>query len=231
MNDVAWLSPSPQSTVAHAVPAAHWDNPWWPSLPEWYPFDPSRHRPCDHCIERLSGTDGWRPDPTRPPGHYTCTPPASPDDDARDETPLILIPATPLDVLDAIPGYLAVGEPPPAVPMPVWKFANVARDAGAEIVITYARAIIPPHLIKKTKVLEPAYLIDSFAARFRRPESPQGTFPYRPGVVGYAMWERKQKGAPPHGFASVGAGYRNAHTQGQFPGLTELSRLLKEGLL
>ncbi len=163
--------------------------------------------------------------PARPPGHYAVPPRHWPEhDEVRDESPIIMIPATPVD-------SLMPWQDPPATPLPVWRFADVARGAGADVVVTYARAVIPPHLVKSTKVLEPAYMVDSFAVRFRRPDSHPGTFPFRPGVVGYAMWERRQKGRPPHGFTSVGAGYRNAQTQGQFPGLTELARLLKEGLL
>lgn len=143
----------------------------------------------------------------------------------------MLIAATPVDELDGLPPYLAPSPPVPALPMGAAKFANVAQEAGAGVVVTYARAVIPPHTVKSTKVTEPAYLLDSFAVRFRRAASTPGTFPHRPGVVGYAMWERKQKGRPPHAFSSVGAGYRNAHTQGEFPGIEELTRLMKEGLL
>lgn len=223
MQDIVWLAASPDATVLHAVPVGSMIDEF---VYTWYELPGLP--PCQHCINRLT-TPPWRPDPTRPPGHYAVPPRKWPEpEDPTAEQPIILIPATPVDKLEQTP--FPPDPPVPATPLPCWKFATIAEGAGAAVVITYARAIIPPHTVKSSGEIKPAYLVDSFAVRFRRAASEPGTFPHRPGVVGYAMWERRQN-KPGATFTSAGAGYRNAQTQGQFPGLTELSRLLKEGLL
>ena len=214
----AWLADSPQAEVLHAVPCSATADGWfpWPGLP-----------PCNHCVDRLIRQE-WKPDPSRPPGHYTTPRPQWLDDNgAVDESPIILIPATPVDDLDASP-WVDI----PAMPLGAQSFANVATQYGAaDVTVTYARAIIPPHTTKTDNpTTTPAYMVESFAVRFHRAPSPHGTFPHRAGVQGYAMWERKHK-KDDAAWSSAGAGYRNHMTQGQFPGVTEVARLLKEGLL